>query len=90
MAQETSRREKDNCTLLQGPDGRLYCLSETNLAEHRIPHDVAVAVRQAYERDGATTPTPDAGQFQILGRGPVVRRTGLTVPTLDSWFDIYA
>ncbi|MEX1009281.1 MAG: hypothetical protein WD271_15780 [Acidimicrobiia bacterium] len=87
--------ETVNCTILEGPDGSLYVLSDENLAAHRLRDDVAEALRSAYEEKPevsgfkflAQAPPP---AFQILAQGPVVRRTGLTAPTQDGWFDIYA
>ena len=90
MADDTSKETTEQCAILQGPKGALYCVSETTLKTHRLPEEVAAAVRKAYEQHVSPVPTPTEGEFHILGHGPVVRRTGLTAPTADGWFDQYA
>lgn len=87
---DDSARETETCTILQGPDGALYCLSEKNLRAHRLPQDVAAAVRKVYGKGGIPAPEPRAGQYQILGQGPFVRRVNQQVTTADGWFDQYA
>lgn len=96
---DTPEIQTVNCTILEGPDGALYCISDENLKAHRIDDDFAPVLREAYRKRRAQTEPAHgadaetaraASSFQILGQGPVVRRTGLTVSTLDTWFDIYA
>jgi hypothetical protein len=80
----------ETCKILQGPDGGIYCISDKNLEEHRLRGDVAAAVRKVYEQSGTAPPTPQATEFQIIGKGPVVRRPGMANPTPDSHWDMYA
>jgi hypothetical protein len=81
-----------NCMIVEDPDGSLYLISEDVLKAHRLPDEVAGPLRAAYarQRDQAAVDGlgAAAASFQILGQGPVVRRRGLTVPTMDTWFDM--
>jgi hypothetical protein len=78
--------------IIEGPDGALYLLSDEVLKSHRLPDEVAEPLRAAYDsqrREGQAAGREEAAAtFQILGAGPVVRRAGLTVPTMDTWFDM--
>lgn len=88
MADDGSKDATEKCSILKGPDGALYCISDENLKSHRIPDEEATAVRKVYENRVAGTEKDPRGRFEILGRGPVVRRTLQTVPTADGWFDL--
>jgi hypothetical protein len=93
MAEETKGNQTVNCTILKGPNDALYLISDETLQTHRLPDAVAAPLRAAYEvqTQGGTAPPPDPAvtSFKILGHGPVVRRASQTVPTMDSWWDMF-
>ena len=60
---DDSARETETYTILQAPDGALYCLSEKNLRAHRLPQDVAA--RDAFLLHVMGSPDPR----QIDGMG---------------------
>lgn len=74
--------------ILSGPDGSVYMISDSNLAQHRVSQELVPGLLKAFApRPSAPgQPAPELGAFKILAVGKIPNKRSNMVP-IDTWVD---
>ncbi len=74
--------------ILSGPDGSVYMLSDSNLAQHRVSKELVPGLLKAFapRPPAPGQPASEIGAFKILAIGKIPTKRSNMVP-IDTWVD---
>jgi len=79
----------EGVTILRGPDGVVYMLSDSNLEKHRVPSELVDGLLKAYQSQqpaaGSAGAKPNS-TFTVLASGKLTRYSSQLEP-IDTWVD---
>jgi len=79
----------EGVTILRGPDGAVYMLSDSNLDKHRVPSELVDGLLKAYQSQqpaAGTTAAKASSTFTVLASGKLTRYSSQLEP-IDTWVD---
>lgn len=74
--------------ILSGPDGSVYMISDSNLAQHRVSKELVPGLLKAFapRPSAAGQPASELGAFKVLAIGKIPAKRAGMVP-IDTWVD---
>jgi hypothetical protein len=88
MADDVATQKTEGAHILSGPDGSVYMISDSNLAQHRVSKELVPGLLKAFapRPPGPGQPAPEIGSFKILAVGKIPTKRNNMVP-IDTWVD---